>query len=62
MEEVLYNLIKHIQERKTNSGVAPAHVLKIEIDTEVNKALNNLYKDGKIRIGRTLNDKWISVA
>lgn len=61
MEEALYNLIKNIQERKSNNGLAPTHVLRVEIDIAVSNALNKLYSEGKISVGRTLNDKWIAV-
>jgi len=62
MEEIVYNLIREIQERKSGNGLAPTHVLRIELEVEVSKALNKLYEQGRIKVGKSLNDKWISVA
>jgi hypothetical protein len=61
MEEILYQLIKDISERKSMEGIAPTHVMKIDIDRLVANSLNNLHKQGRIKVGRTINDKWISI-
>lgn len=38
----------------------PAFVLRIDFIKRVNAALNRLYKEGRISVGDTLNDKYLS--
>lgn len=62
MEEALFKLIGIIADRKAALGIVPTHALRSEIEQEVSKALNQLYTDGRIKVGKTLNSKWISHA
>jgi len=65
MEEVLLEIINRIAENKRLSCVSPTYSQRIELDREVlkevSKGLNQLYADGKIKVGNTLNDKWIEL-
>lgn len=62
MEDALLVLIQNIQDRKKADGIAPVQVLRSELNQAVSAALNNLWKDEKINVGETLNDKWIAIA
>lgn len=63
-------MLNKLEENKRNK-IAPSHVLFIPLLSEFIKLgitreelsakLNNLYKDGKIKVGRTINNKHISV-
>lgn len=61
MEEALINTITRIVENKRQSGIMPCHALKMEVFDEVTKGLNSLYLQRKIKVGNTLNDKWIEI-
>jgi 6,7-dimethyl-8-ribityllumazine synthase len=62
----LLEVIKQIEISKKRILKHPTHVLFIELmfHTKIEKkllkkALNELFRNGKIEVGRTLNDKWI---
>lgn len=61
MEESLLEVISRIVENKKQSGVFPTYALSREVYSEVAKTLNKLYSEGKIKVGNTLNDKWIEI-
>lgn len=62
MEEALLEVINRIVENKRQSGVFPLNATSREVYDEVAKSLNNLYTQGKIEVGDTLNYKWIVVS
>jgi len=63
MEDILIEIIRAIQNEKKQRGYAICHALKLEvyrvIDGEVTMALKNLHEQGRIKIGDTINDKYI---
>lgn len=61
MEQALLEVISRIVEEKKQSGVFPNYALSKEVYDEVSKSLNSLYSQGKIKVGDTLNYKWIVV-
>lgn len=61
MEQALLELICRIVEEKKQSGAFPEYVLSKEVYDEVSKSLNSLYSQGKIKVGKTLNYKWIVI-
>lgn len=60
MEEALLDIIKLIENEKRDERREPHFALRMEVYARVNDALNNLYKQGRIKVGDTINDKWIS--
>ena len=61
MEEAILELISRMTEEKRLSCKFPTYVQRLEIDKMVSAALNKLYADGRIRVGKTANDKWIEI-
>lgn len=61
MDSHILNIIKHLQNAKETAKIEPSHVLRVELTKEINNALNRLHKDGKIKVGDTINDKYIKV-
>lgn len=61
MREALLVLIREITERRIAEGKHPTHATRLDIDRAVNTALNELFTEGKISVGQTMNDKWIRV-
>ena len=49
-----------MEQEREQEHKSPVFVLRIDFMRRVNDALNRLYKEGKIRVGETLNDKYIS--
>ena len=60
-------IINQIEEDKKARNVFPTYALFLEIvrihgnRDEVKDELNKLYKEGKIKIGETVNDKYILI-
>jgi len=67
----LIEIINKLEEENKRNKIAPSHVLFIPLlseciklgitKEELSAELNKLYKNGKIKVGRTINDKHISV-
>ena len=61
MDEHLLSIIKYLQTAKETAKIEPSHILSVELWNEIKNALNRLYKDGKIKVGNTINDKYIKI-
>jgi len=61
MEEALLETIREIINQKSEASQAPLLVTRMEIEQEVSRALNALFKRKAILVGRTANDKWIKL-
>lgn len=61
MKEAALEAIKEIVARKEKEGIAPTHATKLELQQALFNALNELYQEGKIKVGNTINDKWIVI-
>lgn len=61
MDEHLLSIIKHLQTAKETAKIEPSHILSVELWNEIKNALNRLYKDGRIKVGNTINDKYIKI-
>lgn len=59
--QALLQLLTSLEDNKKADRVAPTHILLTEVHSAVNNALNQLYKEGKIQVGSTLNSKYIIV-
>lgn len=49
-----------MEQEREQEHKSPVFVLRIDFMRRVNDALNRLYKEGKIQVGETLNDKYIT--
>ena len=60
---ILLDQLKQITSEKRSKGIFPTHIMitEIEMTKEVRTELNRLYKEGKIRIGETINSHFIEV-
>lgn len=59
-DEAILAEIQAMEQEREQEHKSPVFVLRIDFIRRVNDALNRLYKEGKIRVGETLNDKYIS--
>jgi hypothetical protein len=64
----IMTVIRRIEAGKVAANRVPAHALFIEVANaygnadEAREELNRLYREGKIEVGRTVNDRYIRVA
>ena len=63
MKEEIYSFIKEKIELRKDKH--PNHILDIEVynkfGKEANKYLNELFKEGRIKVGNTINHKFIKI-
>ena len=58
--EAVYRELRRLEEAKRSARRLPEHTLYRELASHLSSALNTLYKQGRIRVGDTINDKYIS--
>lgn len=66
----LLELIKQMEDEKKQNKISPSHALFIPLknmalelgmsNDQITDQLNELYKQGKIKVGKTINDKFIT--
>lgn len=59
-EEAIFAEIQAMEQEREQAHKSPVFVPRLDFMKRVSAALNSLYKQGKIRVGDTLNDKYIS--
>ena len=59
MKSAIKRLIESIQEEKKNTD--PCLATRRELIREMDKALKELEKDGEVKIGDTMNDKYYKI-
>jgi len=60
-KEAVFAELQRLEQAKHDAHREPHHTMYIEFQKQVSKALNALYKDGRIQVGQCLNDKYILV-
>lgn len=64
-KEIVLGLIKKLQKEKKDKRIEPTHVLDVEllntVTSKVRDCLNDLYKEGRIKVTKTINHNAISV-
>lgn len=69
-DEIVLNAITHLIDERIKNKRAPENILLSElinylgntfIDTRLRNSLNQLYKKKKIKVGTTINDKYIAL-
>lgn len=58
--EAIFAEIERLEQGRINAQRFPYYVLHTDIVRHVSSALNALYKAGRIKVGRSLNDKYIT--
>lgn len=67
----ILEIIKELEEEKRQNKITPSHALFIPLrnralqlgmsNDSIANQLNDLYKQGKIKVGKTINDKFITI-
>jgi hypothetical protein len=64
-KEIVLGLIMKLQKEKEDKRIEPTHVLDVEllntVTSKVRDCLNDLYKEGRIKVTKTINHNAISV-
>lgn len=64
-KEYILEMIRKLQKEKKEKRIEPAHIIDIEllnlVVSEARDCLNILFKEGKIKVTRTINHKAIFV-
>lgn len=65
MKELIFSRIKEIEALKISNKKEPSYALLTEIllefGSDARGFLNELYKEGRIKTGDTINDKYITI-
>ncbi|MDQ6482246.1 hypothetical protein [Dyadobacter sp. LHD-138] len=61
MDELVLQLLTMVSDEKKAAGIAPDHVTLSNLTGSIKQSLNRLYLDKKIRVGDTMNDKYITL-
>lgn len=59
IEEALMQVIREIVQEKQSACKYPTLATKRDVYEKVRQALNTLWAQDRIRVGDTINDKWI---
>lgn len=64
-KELILGLIKKLQKEKSDKRIVPTHVLEVELLNTITHTarsiLNELYKEGRVKVTRTVNHKAVFV-
>ena len=60
LSEAVFRTISAIEREKEAAGKMPSHAMYEDLTARVRDALNRLYSQGKIKVGNTINSKYIT--
>lgn len=61
MDELVLQLLTMVSEEKKSAGIGPDHVTMSNLVGSIKQSLNRPYLDKKIRVGDTVNNKYITI-
>lgn len=59
-KEAVFRELQALEQARVDAHRFPDYVLQIEFVHHLSAALNALYKEGRIKVGLTINDKYIT--
>lgn len=60
LSEAIFRTISAIEREKETAGKMPSHAMYEDLTAKVRDALNRLYSQGKIKVGNTINSKYMT--
>lgn len=60
LSEAIFRTISAIEREKEAAGKMPSNAMYEDLTAKVHGALNALYSQGRIKVGRTINSKYIT--
>ena len=65
MKEIVLEVLNTLQKEREDNNIIPSHILQSDlfnaINSEIKQALNELYKDGKIEVVKTINQNAFKI-
>lgn len=65
MKDLVYNTLSTLQKEREKAKKEPTHILQTElfgaINLEIKKAINELYKESKIEVVKTINQNAFKI-
>lgn len=61
MDELVLQMVKLLIQQRQDAKVSPAVATMVEMNKQIKESLNRLYKAGKVHVGDTINDKYITL-
>lgn len=65
MKEVILKTLSCLQKEKEDNNIAPSHIVQSEllnaVNSEIKQALNELYKEDKIEVVKTINQNAFKI-
>ena len=61
IESIIMELLLELKSQKMLKNIHPPVVTKTELFNEIRAAVNSLHSQGKLKIGDTINDKYIEI-
>ena len=65
MKSIVYNTLSTLQKEREKANKEPTHILQSElfgaVNSEIKKAINELYKESKIEVVKTLNQNAFKI-
>ena len=60
LSEAMYEVVVEIEQEKEAARKAPTHAMYEDIIAKVKEALNTLYTQERIKVGHTLNSRFVT--
>lgn len=65
MKNIVYNTLNTLQKEREKANKEPVHILQTElfnaINSEIKQAINELYKESKIEVVKTINQNAFKI-
>ena len=65
MKSIVYNTLSNLQKEREKAKKEPTHILQSElfgaVNSEIKQAINELYKESKIEVVKTINQNAFKI-
>ena len=65
MKDIVYTTLSNLQKERKKANKEPTHILQTDlfntINSEIKKAVNELYKESKIEVVKTINQNAFKI-
>lgn len=61
MDELVLQMVQLLIRQRQEAEISPAVATMVEMNKQIKESLNRLYKAGKVHVGDTINDKYITI-
>lgn len=65
MKNVVFKILSSLQKEREDRNVTPSHIVQSDlfnaVNNEIKQAINELYKEGKIEVVKTINQNAFKI-